>query len=64
MSHPLPNLAVSPIYPIAWVVVVLWLILVIVLTIRGYHSRKRRAHTRRRIARRSGDRRLQRPQSE
>ena len=36
MSHPVPNLAVSPIYPIAWLLIGLWLCCVAVVVIRGY----------------------------
>ena len=35
MSHPVPNLAVSPIYPIAWLLIGLWLCGVAVVVIRG-----------------------------
>ena len=43
MSHPVPNLAVSPIYPIAWLLIGVWLAFVIVIMIRGYR-RTHRTH--------------------
>ena len=35
MVHPVPNLAVSPIYPIAWLLTGLWLCGVAVVVVRG-----------------------------
>ena len=35
MIHPIPNLAVSPIYPIAWLLIGLWLCGVAVVVVRG-----------------------------
>ena len=43
MSHPVPNLAVSPIYPIAWLLIGVWLAFVIMVMIRGYR-RTHRTH--------------------
>ena len=43
MSHPVPNLAVSPIYPIAWLLIGMWFAFVIIIMIRG-HRRTHRTH--------------------
>ena len=43
MVHPIPNLAVSPIYPILWLFIAGWLALVIIVMIRG-QRRTRQAH--------------------
>ena len=36
MSHPLPNLSVNPIYPLLWLLLVLWLIMIAVIMWRAY----------------------------
>ena len=36
MSHPLPNLSVNPIYPLLWLLLVLWLITIAVIMWRAY----------------------------
>ncbi len=36
MSHPLPNLSVNPIYPLLWLLLALWLILIAVIMWRAY----------------------------
>ena len=43
MVHPVPDLTISPIYPIAWLLMGLWFTLVVIVTIRGYR-RKRPTH--------------------
>ena len=36
VSHPLPNLSVNPIYPLFWLLLVLWLIMIAVIMWRAY----------------------------
>ena len=36
MSHAIPNLSVNPIYPLAWMLVGLWLLIIAVLTWRHF----------------------------
>ena len=36
VSHPLPNLSVNPIYPLLWLLLVLWLITIAVIMWRAY----------------------------
>ncbi len=43
MIHPIPNLAVSPIYPILWLLIGLWVCGVAVVVVRG-QRRTRQAH--------------------
>ena len=43
MSHPVPDLTISPIYPIAWLLIGLWLCGVAVVVVRG-QRRTRQAH--------------------
>ncbi len=37
VSHPLPNLSVNPIYPLLWLLLVVWLITIAVIMWRAYH---------------------------
>jgi uncharacterized membrane protein len=41
MPHPVPNLAVNPIYGVAWIMLAVWLVLLIALAIGLYRITRR-----------------------
>ena len=41
MPHPVPNLAVNPIYGVAWILLAAWLVLLIALAIGWYRITRR-----------------------